>query len=106
MVETIARVAKAVSSTANRSPIAPTREAHDMLRAAVEEALAPVRDRLDELDRGTLEIISRVAKPPSADAALHVDRARERERRQMMALMAGLFVVNVATLVGVLAHCQ
>jgi hypothetical protein len=104
MLETIVRVAKAPASTANRSPVAPTREAHDMVRAAVDEALAPVRSRLDELERGMLETIVRVAKAPvSTDATLDAERARARERRQMMVAMGGLLVLNVATLLGVFA---
>jgi hypothetical protein len=105
MLETIVRVAKAPASTANRSPLAPTREAHDMVRSAVEEALAPLRNRLDELGRGVAETIARVATASaSADAAVHDDRAGERERRRIMVVMAGLIVLNVATLLAVLAH--
>jgi hypothetical protein len=75
-----------------------------MLRAAVEDALAPLRDRLDHLERGMDEAIARVAAaPPSEDAALR-DRAAERERRQVMTLMAGLVVLNLATLLAVLAR--
>jgi hypothetical protein len=38
----------------NRSATIPTRPALDMLRATVEEALAPLADRLDGLERGIL----------------------------------------------------
>jgi hypothetical protein len=91
----------------NRSPAIATKEAHDMVRTAVEEALAPVRDRLEELEKGMLRILVQVAKVPApADATSNTDQARERERRQLMGVlivMGGLIVVDVAALVGVLA---
>jgi hypothetical protein len=103
MLETIVRVAKAPPSTASRSPIA-TREAHDMMRLAVEEAVAPLRSRLDELERGMHETIARVVNATASDdAALRTDRGG-RERRLIMLLVAGLLVLNVATLFGVLTH--
>jgi hypothetical protein len=79
MLEAIVRVAKGPAST-NRTPIAPTAEAQDVLRALVEEALAPVCDRMDELERGM------------------------RGRRSIVVVMCGIILVNVATLVGVLTH--
>jgi hypothetical protein len=104
MLETIVRVAKAPPSAPSRSPIA-TREAHDMMRLAVEEAVAPLRARLDELERGMHETIARATNaPPSDDAQLHTDRAGGRERRVIMLLVAGLVVLNFAALLGVLTH--
>jgi hypothetical protein len=103
MLETIVRVAKAPPSTASRSPIV-TREAHDMVRMAVEEAVAPLRGRLDELERGMHETIARVVNASASDdAALPTGRAGGRERL-MLLLMAGLTVISFATLLGVLAH--
>jgi hypothetical protein len=105
--DTIVRRFEPPRPAASRSLIAPTKEAHDMVRAAVEEALAPIRDRLDEIERDMLETIVRVAKTPppvpvpAADPTSSADLATQRERRRLLVAMGGLIVINVATLLGV-----
>jgi len=94
---------KAPASTPSPLPTAPAREAQDTMRAAVEEALAPLRHRLDELERNMFEVVARIAAArPLDDAALHAERAGDRQRRLILALTAGLVVLNAATLLGVL----
>jgi hypothetical protein len=44
-------------------------DTRDMVRAEVQEALAPLRDRLDELERSMLETIVRVASKSSEASA-------------------------------------
>jgi hypothetical protein len=109
--DTIVRRFEVPAPTATRSSFAPTKEAHDMVRAAVEEALAPIRDRLDELERGMLETIVRVAKTPppaplpAADAT-HVDLASERRSRKILVAMGALIILNFATLLGVFSSLR
>src|SRR5579859_2522211 len=62
------------SGVRSSPPPLPTRAAgaedtRDMVRAEVKEALAPLRDRLDELERSMLETIVRVASKSSTVSA-------------------------------------
>jgi hypothetical protein len=72
----------------------------------VEEAVAPLRERLDELERTMLETIVRLAKTPAspADAASSAVQVDERRRRQVMIAIGAVLVVMM--LFGMLASCR
>jgi hypothetical protein len=97
-----------------------------MVRAEVQEALAPLRDRLDELERSMLETIVRVAShsspasaapsPPSLDPTLEAYdlrsrllswvRAGDRKRRLIVLALGVSVAVGIVTFFAMLASCK
>jgi hypothetical protein len=92
-----------------------------MVRAEVEEALAPLRDRLDELERTMLETIVRLASPtstasppprvalapPSEDAAsVYAAQSGDRRRRRVILALGGAVVIGLGALFALLASCS
>jgi hypothetical protein len=84
-------------------------DADDRVRVAVEAALAPLRERVDELERTMLETIVRLAKTPTSladDGAPDARQADERRRRQVKIVIAGAIALGLAILFGMLASCR
>jgi hypothetical protein len=95
-----------------------------MVRAEVEEALAPLRDRLDELERSMLETIVRVAShspasatpsPPSLDPSpepyvrsglLSWVRAGDRQRRLLVLALGVSVTVGIVAFFALMASCS
>jgi hypothetical protein len=74
----------------------------------VEEAVAPLRERLDELERTMLEAIVRLAKTPAspADATVSALKDDERRRRQLMIATGVVLFLGILMLFGMLASCR
>jgi hypothetical protein len=101
-------------------------DTRDIVRAEVQEALAPLRDRLDELERSMLETIVRVASKsstvsaapssPTTDLALEPRDIRSRllswvqtgdRKRRLPLLVLGISVaVGMVTFFALLASCK
>jgi hypothetical protein len=91
----------------NRSAVAPREDARDVVRV-VEEAIAPLRERVDELERTMLETIVRLAKTPASptDATLSAQQVAERKRRQALIAIGVVIVLGIVMLFGMLASCR
>jgi hypothetical protein len=74
----------------------------------VEEAVAPLRERLDELERTMLETIVRIGKGPAspADAPASAAQGDPRRQRQLTIAIGAVVVLNIVMLFGMLASCR
>jgi hypothetical protein len=74
----------------------------------VEEAVAPLRERLDELERTMLETIVRLGKATAspADGPASTAQGDPRRQRQLTIAMGAVLVLNIVMLFGMLASCR
>jgi hypothetical protein len=81
----------------------------DVLRSEVEEAVAPLRERLDELEQTMLKAIVRLSSPPSTDSPparwWSVAQMSDQTRRQLIVAVAGGVLLGVGMLSALLASC-